>query len=129
MELHKDRFSTIAHIPGHAAIELIWTTETAAMNNQDFKDALELFVGYAAEHSAPNLLVDLRPFRHNMTPELGKWRDEVIAPKYNAAGVKKFAYLIGSVDSANRPSQNAGEDFVTGYFESTESGRSWFSED
>jgi hypothetical protein len=66
------------------------------MSDDDFKEALELFADFASEHKAKGLLVDVRQFGHTMTPELGARRDQVIVPKYNSTGVRKFVYAAGS---------------------------------
>ena len=108
MELHANRFWTIALDEGASTIDLVWTAETAAMSDDDFKEALELFADFASEHKAKGLLVGVRQFGHTMTPELGAWRDNVIVSKYNSAGVRQFVYAVGQGAPDSPPVQHPG---------------------
>jgi hypothetical protein len=87
----------------------------------------------AGAHSTPYLLVDVTKFRHTMGEGIGAWRDEHIIPAYNAAAVKKFAFLfpagaLGTVEQGNDPAKEPPGEFPTGYF--AEHGRilDWFDE-
>jgi hypothetical protein len=116
----------LTHRPAEAAIVLRWTPATATMTDDDFKDALEAFADLAEGRRASNLLVDVCNFRHEMGEALGVWRGEAIIPRYNRAGIRKFAYVV---PGAGGPSGGPGEDFETRAFDSEDAALAWFRED
>jgi hypothetical protein len=54
---------------------------------------MQRFAELAGKHATPCLLVDVTKFRHSPGESVAAWREAVIIPAYNAAGVKKFAFL------------------------------------
>jgi len=115
----------MTHRPADSAVLLRWTTATAAMTDDDFKDALEAFVDLAEGRRALNLLVDVRDFRHPVGEELGVWRGAAIVPRYNRAGIRKFAYVV---TGPGGPSGGPGENFETRAFDSEAAALAWFRE-
>ena len=74
----------------------------------------------------------MRRFRHAMTPELGQWRAEAITPRYNRAGVCRFAYVVGTdtpmAGAAKKPPErHPGEDFLTAFFAAEDDAREWLA--
>jgi hypothetical protein len=106
-----------------------WTEKTANMTDDEFKRALLLYAELAGKHSVYGLLVDVRSFRHRIAAETGRWRDEVVAPKYAGAGVKKFAYVVGEdfpmPPAGSRPAPTA---FETRFFHSMAEAEGWLAE-
>jgi hypothetical protein len=48
-----------------------------------------------AERTRPRgLLVDAVEFHHSFGPALMSWRDAHVVPRYGAAGVRKFAFVM-----------------------------------
>jgi hypothetical protein len=125
MTTHEDYWH-MTHRPAEAAIVLRWTPATATMTDDDFKDALEAFADLAEGRRASNLLVDVCSFRHEMGEALGVWRGETIIPRYNRAGIRKFAYVV---PGAGGPSGGPGEDFETRAFDSEDAALAWFREE
>ena len=78
-----------------AILAFLWTEATANMTDEDFKEALSRYAERAKACGAKCLLVDVSRFQHALSPELGSWRDKTISPRYNEAGVRRFAYVIG----------------------------------
>ena len=132
MKLDRNDYWTIESDSEDKMVAIVWTEQTAKMTDGDFKTALELLARYAEERSDPAILVDVRKFRHAMSPGLGVWRENEIVPRYNAAGIARFAYVIGRDFPAppnKEPSKLAeGEDFLTGFFDRVEDARDWLSE-
>jgi len=116
----------MTHRPADSAVLLRWTPATAAMTDDDFKDALEAFADLAEGRRARNLLVDVCNFRHQVGEALGGWRGEAIVPRYNQAGIRKFAYVV---PGPGAPMGGAGEDFETRAFDSEAAALDWFRED
>jgi len=109
-----------------------WTDKTASMTDDDFQRALLLYADFAAKHSARGLMVDVRNFRHRPAPETGRWRDEVVAPKYASAGVKKFAYVVGQdfpMPPAGSTPPPTARLFETRFFHSTAEAEAWLAGD
>ena len=134
MELFRNDYFSITHDASAAALKIAWTEKTAEMGVEDFKDALRRLAGHAEEHGAHRLLVDVTRFRFAVGPEIGPWRGHEITPRYNAAGVAKFAYVFPEgadlpPSSAEAPEAYSGEDFATRFFHSEDSARAWFAED
>ena len=95
-ELYRDRFGAILHHSGEQILELEWFEGSATMTDDDFMRSMERYAAFAEEHRAPNMLVDVTRFKHTPGEQVAQWRDQHIIPRYDAAGVKKFAFLIPS---------------------------------
>ena len=106
-----------------------WKETTAGMTGEDFQEALHNYAGFGAEHKVPAMLVDVRQFRYQMTPELGKWRDEVISPRYASFGLQKFGYIVPEGVLAQMKDMMAPADraFEEQYFESKDAVIAWLT--
>ncbi|HEV3181833.1 MAG TPA: STAS/SEC14 domain-containing protein [Steroidobacteraceae bacterium] len=106
-------------------VGLTWSAGTARMTDQDFKEALEVFAEAALQHHAERLLIDVTEFRHRPLAEVLTWRDEVIVPKYNRAGVKKVAWVwpgeLGDMATGE------GTQYTNRYFSSEDEALSWLA--
>lgn len=134
MEIERDEFGTTTFDEGSGILELDWTAPTARMTDAQFRAALERFASHSVEHKAPNVLIDVTRFAHQMSPEVGSWRDEHVIPRYDQAGVRKMAFLLpagapGTVESGNPPAPEGAATFPTGYFSSRQAVLDWFAAD
>lgn len=132
-ELHRDEYGLIRHHPEDGILELEWLEASADMTDEDFKRSMQRYAELAGERSTPYLLVDVRNFRHSMGKGVGAWRDEHVIPAYNAAGVRKFAFLLpagapGTVEEGNAPAPEPPGEFPTGYFTERRSITEWFAQ-
>ena len=75
-------------------LELRWLPSTATMSDGGFMATLCLFAREAEEAHAKGLFIDATEFRHRFGPNVMEWRDAHIIPRYGAAGVRKFAFLM-----------------------------------
>jgi len=130
-ELYRAEFGTITHHPDDGILELRWLATSADMTDQDFMRSMERYAGLAGDHRTPNMIVDVRDFRHVPGEEVAGWRNETIIPRYNAAGVTKFAFLLpegapGTVESGKPPAPEPPGEFPTGYFAGRERILDWF---
>jgi hypothetical protein len=133
MELERDEYGALSHDPERSVLELEWFESTASMSDDDFKRTLERLAGLAEEHGTPHVLIDVTRFAHRPSPDVGRWRDEHIIPRYNGAGVRKFAFVVpvgasGTVASGNAPAPEGPAAFPTGYFESRDEAYKWFAD-
>ncbi len=75
-------------------VELRWLASTASMTDGGFMATLCLFA-WEAERARPHgLLIDALEFRHRFGDAVMQWRDAHIIPRYGAAGVRRFAFLM-----------------------------------
>lgn len=125
MEIHRNDFLVMSHEPESKLILLRWLERTAEMTDENFKDALDRFAGFAEQYSAKSLMVDVAKFRHSPSVEVGKWRDATIIPRYNKAGIRKFAFVTGKEGAAPPGPPKAGEAFVTRFFGSETEAKRW----
>ena len=117
-------YSIRYHKPGRFVC-LTWLPGTAGMTDQDFKEALEVFADCALQHHAERLMIDVTEFRARPSAAVLTWRDEVIVPKYNLAGVKKLAR-----DWPGEPGDTAtGEDsqYTNRYFSTPDEALAWIA--
>lgn len=74
------------------------------------------------------MIVDTRLFRYRPSADFAEWRDQNIIPRYNRAGVRKFAFLTPpGVGAASEPAPEGPAQFPTGYFDSRERIDAWLS--
>src|SRR6516162_1264232 len=88
-----ERVYSINHFKTESIVELTWLPGTQGMTDQDFKEDLCVFAEAALQHRAKCLIIDMRQFMGRPSAEVGAWRDDVIVPKYEKAGVKKIAWI------------------------------------
>lgn len=105
-----------------------WTEETSNMTDDNFKEALSNYAGFAFEFGGPGLMVDVRKFQHNIGEEASKWRNEECLHRYLAAGSNKMGYVMPApaLDRVPKGDVAIGE-FTDHYFASREEATSWLS--
>lgn len=84
-----------------------WTERTAQMTEDDFKEALSNYAGFALEHRVPGLLVDTTHFRYGK-PTPDAWRDAHVLPRYLKAGSARMAYVMPPAVLAHTPGEVRG---------------------
>jgi hypothetical protein len=132
MELERDEFETVTYDDERGILELAWTEASANLTDQLFMDALERFGRHAEDQQARNVLIDVTRFAFQPGQQVALWRDKTVIPKYNRAGVKKFAFLVpegspGTVESGAEPAPEAPGAFPTGYFDDRGDVDAWFA--
>ena len=95
------------------------------MTDQDFKEALEVFAEGALQHHAERLMIDMTEFRGRPGAAVLTWRDEVIVPKYNRAGVKKIAWVWPGEAGASATGE--GAQYTNRYFSSEDEALTWLA--
>ena len=75
-------------------LELRWLPSTSSMTDGGFMATLCLFASEAEKARRRGLLIDATEFRHAFGPGIMEWRDAHIIPRYGAAGVRRFAFLM-----------------------------------
>jgi stage II sporulation SpoAA-like protein len=118
-------YSMTYHKP-ERLVRLTWLAGTAGMTDQDFKETLETFAESALQHRAQRLIIDVREFKHRPSPEISAWRDDVVVPKYNRAGVKKIAWVWPGTTPSNEPTSEKDK-FENRYFATEAEALAWVS--
>ena len=126
--LHEDEYLQVFWDEPTRIISIDWKEATSGMTDEDFKTELTSFAKQVEDKKAPRILIDVSKFRHRPSEAVGKWRLKNISPRYNAAGVKRFAFLI-SKDSQvpSMASRSEGEGFLTQSFNSNERATAWLT--
>lgn len=126
-QVYEDRWGEVFDRPSADLIELRWFDTTAEMSAGEFQTWLEKFADCVERCGRSRVLVDSTTFRMSPANMDGPWRDANIIPRYNAAGVRKFAFhmpegmpLIGRPPEIEAPGR-----FPTGYFGKREDALAW----
>ena len=132
-EVGRNSWASILHYPAWHTLELRWLPSTSEMTDQGFRDTLALHAGEGERYKPALMLIDTSEFDHRLAPESLRWRDEEIVPRYNRAGVKKFAFIASpqwaeTVESGHPPSVEGRAQFPTGWFESRDHAYRWLAE-
>ena len=131
VQVYNDQFSEVFRDPQHDLIELRWLPSTKTMSEDDFRAGLQRLAELLEKEPSPNVLIDVVNFQHESEPGFLAWRETNIIPRYNAAGVKKFAFVLpagtpSTVEHGFPPDREGSATFPTGYFESRDGALSWF---
>ncbi len=107
-------------------LELRWLPSTASMTDGGFMATLCLFVWEAERLRPSRLLIDARQFHHRFLGDVMAWRDAHIIPRYGAAGVRRFAFLMptGFPDAGKEAVEGAAV-FPTKWFVSRQEAVAW----
>jgi hypothetical protein len=116
--VYGDKWGEVFDRPADDLIELRWFDSTADMSPEQFQDWLTKFAECVEKCGRSRVLIDSTTFRMSPANMDGAWRDVNIIPRYNAAGVARFAFhmpegmpLIGGPPAPEPPGR-----FPTGYF-------------
>ena len=125
--LYSDQWGDILDRPEDDCVEIRWFDTSTDMSGDDFNEFLGTYAGHVEVCGRRGALVDAVQFRMDFAKMSLGWRDENIIPRYNAAGVKKFAFLLpaGVPPITNDPAPEGPADFPTGNFDSLEKALAW----
>ena len=90
--VYADEWGEVIDRPGDDYVEIRWYDSTAAMSQPQFQDWLSSFAGAVETARRAGVLVDATSFAMGGAAMDDGWRYENIIPRYNAAGVKRFAF-------------------------------------
>ncbi|MCB9756651.1 MAG: hypothetical protein H6713_42585 [Myxococcales bacterium] len=122
-------FQAIELDPGARVLTLRWRPSTATMSADEFREELLRFADATVEHRVQGALIDVRAFAHKPDSALAPWRAIHIIPRYNRAGIRRFAFLksgdgLPPSKPASRPPQPAYEER---WFNDEALARNWLS--
>jgi hypothetical protein len=127
--VYEDRWGEIIDRPAQGLVELRWYDTTAGMSAEQFQDWLKTFAAHVERLQSPRVLIDSTRFMMDPANLDDAWRDAHIIPRYNAAGVRRFAFLfpegmpaIGAPPAAEGPAT-----YPTGYFGRRQEALDWLT--
>ena len=128
-QIYEDRWGEVFDRPPADLIELRWFDTTAEMSAGDFQSWLTKFAECVERCRRSRVLVDSTSFRMSPAKMDGPWRDANIIPRYNAAGVRKFAFHMpeGMPMIGQPPENEAPGRFPTGYFGKRQDALAWLA--
>lgn len=127
--VYEDGWGEIIHRPGPGVLEIRWFDSTAAMTGDAFNDWLAMFAGQVEATVSRRCFVDVLQFRMPPDRMSTGWRDEHIIPRYNHAGVERFAFLMpaGIPLIGAEPAPEGPATFPTGYFGTRQAAFDWLT--
>ena len=128
--LHHDRWGEIIDGGNEGYCEIRWFDTTASMDGAAFNTFLSTFAGCVERTGHRTCLVDATAFRMDVSRMDMGWRDANIIPRYNAAGVTRFAFHVpaGMPAIGTAPAVEGPAAFPTGYFETRDAALQWLVE-
>lgn len=129
--LYEDSWGEIIDRAAAGYTEIRWYDTTKAITGDQFNQWLSVFAGFVEQKQPAGALVDALAF--GMSPGLMSmgWRDENIIPRYNAAGLKKFAFIMpaGMPAIGKPPAAEGPAHFPTAYFANRSLALEWLLKD
>jgi hypothetical protein len=126
-QVYEDRWGEVFDRPSIDVIELRWFDTTAGMTGAEFQAWLSKFAECVERCGRSRVLIDSTTFRMSPANMDGPWRDANIIPRYNAAGVTKFAFQMpdGMPMTGEPPAVEEPGRFPTGYFGGRQDALDW----
>jgi hypothetical protein len=127
--VYEDRWGEIIDRGATELVELRWYDTTATMSAEQFQDWLATFADHVERLHRPLVLVDGTRFMMDPANLNDAWRDANIIPRYNAAGVRRFAFLFpdGMPAVGAPPAPEGSATFPTGYFARRQEALAWLA--
>lgn len=129
-KLYSDQFSDYFRDAEHDAVIQRWTESTASITEAQFRDGVDRLAGLIERERLPNVIVDVTKMAYRPAGDFEEWRQAHIIPRYNAAGVRKFAFIYpsgytGTVENGVSPAPEGKASFPFAYFGSYERAFVW----
>ncbi len=133
-DVARNQWGTVLCYEEWRTLELKWLPSTREMSDDGFKATLELLAEQGERLKPAYMIIDATEFAYKPGDGVLEWREAEIIPRYNAAGVKKFAFLWpegmpGTVESGGTPAPEGSADFPTGWFSDRDRAYQWLMED
>lgn len=125
----EDRWGDILDRESEDLVEFRWFDTTAGMSGDEFNASLANFAAWVEKCQRHHVLVDSTNFRMDPSRMDGPWRDANIIPRYNAAGVTKFAFQMpaGMPAIGSPPAKEGPGRFLTAYFGRRQEALDWLA--
>ncbi|MBL7160359.1 MAG: hypothetical protein ISS93_00715 [Candidatus Aenigmarchaeota archaeon] len=92
MEVYfNNQFISVSESDG--ILELCFKKETKNLTDDDFKHCALKWIETVKLRKTKRLLVDMRDFNYELSPEIIDWRNKNVVAGYNEVGVERFAFV------------------------------------
>jgi hypothetical protein len=129
----QDEWGEVVFYDEWNSLELKWLPATADATDADVKATMEVFAEEAVNRHPRTLIVDTTEFHHVWGDGMMEWRDAEIIPRYNQAGVAKFAFIANpgypgpTVEAGAAPAPDGPANFPTGWFKTRDAAYQWLA--
>lgn len=125
----EDQWGDAIDRPAADLVEIRWHDTTRHLDKDTFQQWLSRFAGAVEDAGRSGILTDATRFLMAREHMDGDWRDANITPRYNAAGVKRFAFLMpdGMPAIGAPPAPEGRAAFPTAYFGTRASALEWLA--
>jgi hypothetical protein len=125
--LYEDDWGSIIDRPEAGYTEIRWFDTTSDLDREAFNAFLKTYASTLEARPGRSALVDSTSFRMDRRHMDNAWRDANIVPRYNAAGLRKFAFILpaGGPLIGQAPSKEGPAQFPTGYFGTRRDALAW----
>ena len=127
---YSDQWGDVIDRPRDHCVEIRWFDTTSEMDGEDFSTFLTFYAEQVEACGREGGLIDAVQFKMDMKKMNMGWRDVHIIPRYNAAGLKKFAFVMpaGMPAIGNPPQAEGPVQFPTAYFGTRAEALAWLAE-
>lgn len=124
-----DQWGEVIDRPEQNTIEIRWFDSTATMRGPEFNAWLSRSAAEVERAGRSGVLVDGLAFAMPTDQMDGVWRDANIIPRYNDAGVARFAFLMppGMPAIGAPPATEGPATYPTAYFGTRRSAMAWLA--
>jgi len=129
----KDQWGQIVFYDEWNSLELKWLPSTVDATDADLRTTMKVFAEEAVDRRPHTLIVDTTEFRHAWGDGMMQWRDAEIIPRYNQAGVARFAFIASpsypgpTVETGAPAGPEGPANFPTGWFKTREAAYQWLT--
>lgn len=117
-------------------LELKWFPTSSSMSDVDWMTGLMMLASEAEAAGCASILIDATEFQHTFQDRDGAmaWRDDNVIPRYNSAGVQRFAFIMPdgfpgpTAESGSEPKiDGRTADFPTQWFLNRANALTWLA--
>jgi hypothetical protein len=129
VHVYEDRFGDVTDHADAGYVEIRWYDTTEAMTVAQFQDWLDRFASEVERRRRAGVLVDGTSFLMDQRNMDDVWRNEHIVPRYNAGGVRRFAFHMpeGMPAIGQPPAAEGPAIFPTAYFARRQTALDWLA--
>jgi hypothetical protein len=130
----RNPWGVILHHEDDRILELRWLPATATMTIAGFKATLALLAHEAEHVRPPFVVIDSLQFHRAFTEDFTQWRDDTIVPRYGAASIRKFAFVVpagapNTMEAGGSETVDGPAIFPTAWFAERENALAWFQKE
>jgi hypothetical protein len=128
-----DKWGQLVYYDEWKSLELKWLPSTADATEEELRRTMKMFADESVTLQPHTLIVDTTEFSHAWGDDFMQWRNAEIIPRYNEAGVAKFAFIAGpnypgpTVEAGAAPAPEGPANFPTGWFKTRDAAYQWLA--